>query len=236
MSEPDLTYQWEPDENKPWDGDGPAHVLRVPLRLQRPLYVIRFREFASTPMRELSPEERLAGWFEYEGKCVNEGHQGRGHHATHVLTWNLRAGDQVVLRLDVEFWGHTTYRRHADRWSDKPEQVIDQHHDLLRAEYSREVVGGTPYLTGGTQRFLAYCESVLGRSVGLGEDGAEEAFGHDRIETAIQDGLAFDFAGKYLCRLILRPEEKDISFDELCAKMYVTVTPNASLRSRREVE
>ena len=226
-------YQWEPEP----EGDG--QVLRTPFYWNRPLYVIKFRDVQITPRRELAPEERLAGWRECfntrdEPVCGDVGHQGGLHtrHGTHVLTWQLRPGDEVVLRIDVQFTGYTTYRKGVSRWTN--EEEIDSWPTCEEACYDRSCMGARDVnrdYGGKSHYFLARCLSVLGRSVTLGEDGAEDAFGHDRIETAIQDALAFDWDGKYLCQLILEPnDDPDLPYEQ----RFVKMAPNENLRSRVE--
>jgi hypothetical protein len=82
-----------------------------------------------------------------------------------ILTWNVEAGDVILAAYPIDF-----HKDHNAR--------------IVRAVYSSYMDAREAPLTLGAK-------SHLGRPVMLGEDGAEEAFGHDavyrQVECAVLD-------------------------------------------------
>jgi len=148
--------------------------------VHRNLYVVPLRPRQSrksdTP---LTRQERLEGWFEasdyggpsYAGIQSNEGHSAGLLHTPkgpHLLTWNPAPGDSILARFDVQFTAETA-GPNAYRFTS--------------AQLYREL------LTRTGKVFCAFCESVLGRAVSLGEDGAEDAFGHDELRRTLESAI-----------------------------------------------
>ena len=174
-----------------------------------PLYVIRFADLQWQTERPLSVEERLAGWrqrkkWDDTPVVVNEGHQDgslRELRASHVLTWSVRPGQQIVAVLPVKTVSEVT--EDSSLTGDCCATLVS--------------VACEPTVLGNSLVALAECSSVLGRACSLGEDGAEDAFGND----ALRDHLAAYLDGDSrdtLCEVTLRElvYESEETWDATC--------------------
>lgn len=178
--------------------------------MQKQLYVLRFRGFEWKSLRPLTEFDRLAGWrdrnyglhpdpckvYHHGGRtelCVaNEGHErGSLHSRTgpHVLSWTVAPGDEILAVLSVDLYrsvqhedGSRSWKAYCDPWCRSPD-----------GDY-----------------FHVRCDTVLGRSVQLGEDGAEGAFGHDAIRAQIEEALFADDFRKLQCECALTFIEGDL--------------------------
>lgn len=151
---------------------------------RRSLYVVKIRRLESEARRELTPQERLAGWREGrkwsgEETVVNEGHEKGALHtvtAKYFLAWEPEAGDEIVVRLGVQ------------------EFENDDGCTVLRV---------SPEATGeGLVEYRVDLKSHPGRSVFLGEDGMEDAFEYNALEDHLRAALDGDFRNTY-CSLEL---------------------------------
>ena len=161
------------------------------MNVRKLLFVIQTRTHTSrTTERSLTDQERLEGWYDgaehnwclYKDKQNNEGHEsGRLHSMPEgqILTWEPEPGDRVLCTLRVDFEAvvlPATEDRH---------EVLE----LIAAELDREVSGPAP----DHHRRFVFCDSVLGRAVMLGEDGAEDASGEDELRRTLECALEGDW-------------------------------------------
>jgi hypothetical protein len=181
---------------------------------QKPLYLLKFQTSEWEPTRELTQEERIAGWYDtiiYDGKSTpviaNERHQAgaiRSRSASHVLSWTVSAGEEViaVFNVDVEFdvtIDDETAARYREATGLPCEPSMGMSPVGVRID---------PYLyvsKSGVHLYLV-ADSVLGRAVALGEDGAEDAFGHDALRIHLDAFLARD-ERKTLCAASFSEEQ-----------------------------
>lgn len=173
------------------------------------LYVVKFKDTEIQDVRPLTAEEEMQGWREtktYDGKSVvvNEWHQIGSLHtrrASHVLAWEVNPGEEVVAKLRVDL----SYQVHL--------------HENSYGKY----IGMTPHSASCNpviyppiiqKEFLVKLTSVLGRSVMLGEDGAEDAFGHNALHDHISAAINNNDWQRSLvaCEIIMEPEN-DAEYD-----------------------
>jgi hypothetical protein len=154
------------------------------LRIEKQLFVIKTRTHQSRKTeRPLTDQERLEGWYdgaEHKDRQNNEGHErGRIHSMPDgfILCWKPEAGDQIVAALQVQFDAEVMRAEDGTEWT-----------RFIGAWLDREVAFEIDH-----ERRYVFCDSVLGRSVMLGEDGAEDAFGHDELRRALEYALQDDW-------------------------------------------
>jgi hypothetical protein len=168
----------------------------------RRLYVVVARHEKTEPARELTATEVLRGWHRvHDGRVCCDGHDtGRMHDLTarHMLTWNLQPGDTVEAVIDVHF------------------SYTDWHCESAFYERYIDCEGGCVALD---------CKTVLGRPVMLGEDTADEAFGHDAIFEHVKKALAGwleDSPCEFVPRLLGNNEDlpavASVTYDEAVAE------------------
>lgn len=145
----------------------------------RTLYVVATRPETSEPYRELTAEEIAAGWDDYHdrSRVWRRGHDtGRLHSlvAAHVLTWNPQPGDVILARLTVHFL--ESFDADADGEC-----------------CGRRTTSASYEPTAANGQVTIQCDTVLGRPVMLGEDGAEDAFGRDAIYEQVAHAVLNDW-------------------------------------------
>lgn len=172
---------------------GTEHVLTLPTREGKNLYVVRFRPDRTVEAKgsdDLTPEDTAKGAMTFEnwdGKWCRSfpGHAFgslREVRAQAVLTWNVKSGDEILHVFDVRFsgekqlvWSQGCVRTGLPNWQQaKCDPIVN---------YVR-----------------VYCDSTPGRSASLGEDTLDAAFGKDAIEDQIEHALADDWRN-CLCSL-----------------------------------
>lgn len=158
------------------------------MRFDKLLFVIQTRTATSRPTeRPLTDQERLEGWYdgaehdwsEYKDRQSNEGHErGRLHSMPEgqILTWAPAAGDRILAALKVSF---------KMRFVPAAGPDDRDSYELIAAKLTRAIAGPMP----DYHRRFVFCDSVLGRPVMLGEDGAEDAFGQDEIVRTLTAAL-----------------------------------------------
>ena len=166
--------------------------------IEKQLFIIKTRTSQSRKTeRPLTDQERLEGWYDgaeqdwttYKDRQNNEGHEkGRLHSMSEgfILTWELAPGDQVQAALRVRFEAELRQEQVPEGIPDEPRYFPGRY---LSAWCDRQVRLQDLSHDG---RFV-FCTSVLGRAVMLGEDGAEDAFGHDELRQALECALENDW-------------------------------------------
>lgn len=200
---------------QPWRR-GPPNSTRArkekatQVTVEKLLFVIKTRTGTSRQTeRPLTDQERIEGWYDgaehrwtiYKDRQTNEGHErGRMHsmHPGQILTWNPEPGDQILCALKVSFAAEVIPAQK------EPYETVDHFH-FVAAHLGREVYGPSP----DNHRRFVFCDSVLGRSVMLGEDGAEDAFGQDELTRTLECALEDDWR-KVQCAYRLEDEPAEL--------------------------
>lgn len=187
-------------QRETWNGE-PEFALSFPYTESKPLYLVKFRPEANTPVEShdsLTPAEIAAGvtTFEPSAKILKHlsGHDtGQLHSisAEAVLTWNLEPRDEVLHVFEVNFSGTRTLA-----W--RPEFSETQ-------PYSQETGWQQAECDPVSRGVLISLDSTPGRGAMLGEDTLDAAFGNDNLREQLASALEGDWR-KCLCSVRYTPD------------------------------
>jgi hypothetical protein len=201
-------------------------ITSIQTSQRKHLYVVKFQDQEVADLRPLTPFDQVEGWrvgevtrwikdeqrMERKQALINDRHQAgsiRTRTGPHILKWEVEPGETVVASLTVDFLGTLNQDDHDYTGAPITEgaQYYRRWTTWSEASVSPQVSSPAPDWT----RYAVRIGSVLGRAVGLGEDGAEDAFGNDVLEHAIEHALEHALEGDWRavqcgCELIPWPD------------------------------
>lgn len=163
------------------------------------LYVVKFRPSTWQPARQLSPMERYHGWVDVD------------HNGEQRVVWHKDGTSSPVVSNEGHELGslRKLVASHVLTWHPQPGDQIDA---MLHVSFCSGQAHCCPSPTSSRYGyFRVSLTTVLGRQVDLGEDGAEDAFGHDALVQTLEAALRGDFRDQ-LCGC-------EITVDDLVGEM-----------------
>lgn len=164
--------------------------------MTRNLYVVLFRASKCEQRRELSAFDRLAGWRDETHDCQRVlAYRADGFRYEAVVDEGHERGSLHTLRA-----------KHVLTWGPAPGDTVLA---VIGIEFYKDGACYCPILhPDAGSPYQLVCETVLGRAVMLGEDGAEDAFGQDALRQTVQAAVDGDWRSQ-LCECTLRTIGED---------------------------